>query len=56
MMRRGGGGGMPINEPGGYLFNEKVKKNIQLNGQYGLEEAILSEQQLVGWLFWVSKK
>ncbi|SAM01585.1 hypothetical protein [Absidia glauca] len=24
MMRRGGGGGMPINEPGGYLFNEKT--------------------------------
>lgn len=24
LMRRGGGGGTPINEPGGYLFNEKV--------------------------------
>ncbi|CAO3613838.1 unnamed protein product [Cunninghamella blakesleeana] len=23
LMRRGGGGGTPINEPGGYLFNEK---------------------------------
>jgi hypothetical protein len=28
MMRRGGGGGMPINEPGGYLFNEKVRSIV----------------------------
>lgn len=46
MMRRGGGGGMPINEPGGYLFNEKVKKTILRNIQYGLEDAILLGQQL----------
>ncbi|ORX54457.1 hypothetical protein DM01DRAFT_323434 [Hesseltinella vesiculosa] len=24
MLRRAGGGGTPINEPGGYLFNEKT--------------------------------
>ncbi|ORY95281.1 hypothetical protein BCR43DRAFT_492733 [Syncephalastrum racemosum] len=40
MLRRGGGGGSPVNEPGGYLFSEKTRvkedwENMWYAGMFG---------------------